>query len=414
MTPNCISICSAVRLTAVSALAIAVGAPALADLVASEDFDGGAVNVISGYDAASFLDGGGGDFFGVGSIAAWPQGSAGQAANGGLDGPGAPFGVADDTLTDVSGGTFDFLNSFPTDSEGVYGQEVNVDNTFFAISDTLGLEGDGFASGDFTASWTFDVSGFTDLRLSIDMGQQSDADSFGGIDPDSFINFDVSFDGGAAANAISVMGDATANADPDFFEFRPMDSGFITADDTGDGPAAAIAGPAASSAVIKTEVDTGVAPANGNTVLNKAPSSGTGAGELDTFAVDLAGSGGTLTLTVTADLAFEAFVFDNIVIEGTPSTGGLEADFNQDGIVNLLDLDILGANWQMNGTASTGDANGDGFVNLLDLDTLGAQWQMSGSFAEALAASGIAVPEPGSFALIIAGSALIARRRRAA
>ncbi len=97
----------------------------------------------------------------------------------------------------------------------------------------------------------------------------------------------------------------------------------------------------------------------------------------------------------------------------TPAAGGgLSADFNTDGIVDLLDLDILGGNWQMVGTASTGDANGDGTVDLLDLDLLGAQWQQSGSFAEALAASGIAVPEPASAALLAMGALALTRRRR--
>ncbi len=93
--------------------------------------------------------------------------------------------------------------------------------------------------------------------------------------------------------------------------------------------------------------------------------------------------------------------------------GFLEADFNQDGIVDLLDLDVLGANWQSSGaTNATGDANGDTIVDLLDLDVLGSQWQQSSSFAEALAASGIAVPEPASMVLLAAGGLLISRRRR--
>ncbi len=96
------------------------------------------------------------------------------------------------------------------------------------------------------------------------------------------------------------------------------------------------------------------------------------------------------------------------------TVSGLAADFNEDGTVDLLDLDILGSNWQAMGvTKAQGDANGDGNVDLLDLDVLGGQWQQSGSFASALAAAGI-VPEPASIALIGAGSLMIARRRRTA
>lgn len=92
----------------------------------------------------------------------------------------------------------------------------------------------------------------------------------------------------------------------------------------------------------------------------------------------------------------------------------LSADFNTDGIVNLLDLDILGANYNDSGTLTeTGDANGDGVTNLLDLDILGTQWQQSSSFAEALAAAGI-VPEPATLGLLVIGGVAASRRRRAA
>lgn len=43
-------------------------------LLASEDFDGGAVNLISGCNPATGnLDGGSGDWFGVGNLGSWPQ-----------------------------------------------------------------------------------------------------------------------------------------------------------------------------------------------------------------------------------------------------------------------------------------------------------------------------------------------------
>ncbi len=93
-------------------------------------------------------------------------------------------------------------------------------------------------------------------------------------------------------------------------------------------------------------------------------------------------------------------------------TALLSADFNQDGSVNLLDLDILGQNWQQAGTSGTGDANGDGLVNLLDLDLLGQQWGSSASFAAALDASGLSVPEPASAALVLVGGLALVRRRK--
>lgn len=99
-----------------------------------------------------------------------------------------------------------------------------------------------------------------------------------------------------------------------------------------------------------------------------------------------------------------------------------DGDFNCDGMVDLLDLDILGSNWNGSGKIwGQGDANGDRVVDLLDLDILGGNWGFGtsgdpGSFAAALAASGISVngsvPEPTSALLIVGGALAIAGRRR--
>ena len=59
----------------------------------------------------------------------------------------------------------------------------------------------------------------------------------------------------------------------------------------------------------------------------------------------------------------------------------LQADFNGDGTVDLLDLDILGADFGMTAPPATADANGDGNVDLLDLDILGAEFGMSSGSA---------------------------------
>ena len=81
-----------------------------------------------------------------------------------------------------------------------------------------------------------------------------------------------------------------------------------------------------------------------------------------------------------------------------------QAPANMDGTVDLLDLDILGANFGGPGDSSTGDANGDGVVDLLDLDILGA------NFGESL--TGTAVPEPTTLAMLVL-TGLVALRRRA-
>ncbi len=95
--------------------------------------------------------------------------------------------------------------------------------------------------------------------------------------------------------------------------------------------------------------------------------------------------------------------------------GTFFGDANLDGEVGLLDLDALGASWNAEGAGwSGGDFNGDGTTSLLDLDILGQNWNAGTSFEAALAASGIAVPEPASLGLVLAGAGLLARRRRSA
>ena len=84
----------------------------------------------------------------------------------------------------------------------------------------------------------------------------------------------------------------------------------------------------------------------------------------------------------------------------------LMADFNGDGSVDLLDLDILGSNFGMPGDGTTGDADGNGTVDLLDLDILGGEFGMS-------AANGAAVPEPGAALLALIASVGLRPRRGA-
>ncbi len=98
----------------------------------------------------------------------------------------------------------------------------------------------------------------------------------------------------------------------------------------------------------------------------------------------------------------------------------IPGDANRDGDVNLLDLDLLGANWRAEDAGWDGaDFNNDGMTDLLDLDILGGNWgwgvEEPGAFASALAASGVGslVPEPGTAALAIAGVIVLVRRRRA-
>lgn len=61
------------------------------------------------------------------------------------------------------------------------------------------------------------------------------------------------------------------------------------------------------------------------------------------------------------------------VVFSRAATGN--ADFNSDGIVNILDLSILAAHYNQTGvTQPQGDANADGIVNISDLSVLASQW----------------------------------------
>ena len=245
-------------------------------IFAADDLDGNTLNLISSTIPA--LDGGGGDWFGVGSIGAWPQGT------------GIPFGLVDDTVTGLSGAPF------ADDEEAVYGQLADPANNFFGISDS-----DEFGA-DQTATWVFDIDGYEDLELSVDLGGVSNA-SFDGYSLDTSVIFAVSIDGAPAQNAIVL------NAVDNTFGFatRPMDDG----DPSGGGRLLEATG---DNGVTKILVDTGATAAD--TFVDKSPADGPGAGELDSFLAPIVGTGSQLTLTVTVDMPFEAMGFDNIAILG--------------------------------------------------------------------------------------------------
>ena len=69
-------------------------------------------------------------------------------------------------------------------------------------------------------------------------------------------------------------------------------------------------------------------------------------------------------------------------------------DVNFDGIVNGLDISLIGSHWLQTGSGTPGDANYDGLVNGTDIALLAAHWlQTSGSGAAA------PVPEPSTLVL---------------
>ncbi|MEM7680779.1 MAG: dockerin type I domain-containing protein [Planctomycetota bacterium] len=91
------------------------------------------------------------------------------------------------------------------------------------------------------------------------------------------------------------------------------------------------------------------------------------------------------------------------------ATSGLEGDANGDGVVDLLDFDILAGHFgSATGNGITdGDFNEDGVVDLLDFDIL------AGNFgASSPAALLEAVPEPASLGVLGVGAVVCLRRRK--
>ncbi len=281
--------------------------------VAAEDFDGGSLNLISGFNPATGnLDGGGGDWYGVGSIAAWPQA-----------GFGVPFSLVDDSFESVStpGGA-----AFPADLEGIYGSQSDFDNDFFAIADTRKWTGSG-GETPLVAAWTFDIAsaGPGLLQLRIDLGQQSDGNSFGGINA-GYLLVEYSLDGGTFAEAFRCDPvDSTGSG----FAYRAMDDGDLP-------PTVGVLEATSPLSLEKFSAETGLAVTD--LFLDKAPNrNGMNPDRLDTFVVDLAGEGSTITIRVTTHLPFEGMAFDNLEITVTPDF--VPGDANGDGFLDFGDIE---------------------------------------------------------------------------
>ncbi|MEO0530139.1 MAG: dockerin type I domain-containing protein [Planctomycetota bacterium] len=131
---------------------------------------------------------------------------------------------------------------------------------------------------------------------------------------------------------------------------------------------------------------------------------GIGTFEFLTFTFDGSGTATAMGLVAQANQLNDGLAAVDIDIT---QGGSLAADFNGDGTVDLLDLDILGGNFGLTpATMAQGDANGDGTVDLLDLDILGS------TFGDSVGSS-VSVPEPAAalLSLIALGGVAGFRRR---
>lgn len=145
---------------------------------------------------------------------------------------------------------------------------------------------------------------------------------------------------------------------------------------------------------------TGVTVASGAFSPGAMPNFGS---SMESFEGSLFTGVGTVSApgSTTNDVAFTTLVVTNLEI-------GLPADFNGDGTIDLLDLDILGSNFGAgpNVPKQQGDANGDGNVDLLDLDLLGS------GFGDSVGSSA-SIPEPAALiTLAFAAAATLANPSR--
>lgn len=251
---------------------------ALLAVVAGEDFDGGATNLTAGFNPATDnQDIGPGDFFGVGSVNGWPQGA------------GVPFAIADDSVVGVSG------SPFAADDEGIIGQNFDFDNDFFALSDSNSL-----GAGQ-TASWTFDVAGFENLTVDIDIASRIDGDAPYGAG--AFLTFTAQLDAGPVQTLFDFNPTANGLAAG---SFRAMDSG------TNEDPQNLLVA-TGDATITKGFADGGSSTAAADLYLDKTVVAD---GSVDTFSTPIAGTGGSLTITLTVKLPNDGAIFDNIVING--------------------------------------------------------------------------------------------------
>ena len=322
-------------------------------VVAAEDFDGGDINLLSGFDPATQN---------INVIGMPPFTTFGVFATGDFNGSlSANFALTDDSVADVSSGGAN--PPFGGDSEGIFGSNRDTADSFFAAASADSFD---FDPSLLMGSWTFDISSATgDLILSVDMGQLSN-DNFDGISGaagDNFVAFEYSIDGGPFAEGITV---AAADLVSAGFVYRAFDNGNEAEVDGFDmdlihnGTRAS--GP---STVTKTRVDTG--EVDSDTILDRTPANGPAAGLLDNYTTPIVGTGNTIEIRATFEFAFEAFAFDNLQILTFGDDKVLIGDVNCDGVIDLLDVAPFVELVLAGEFSDKADINDDGTVDLLDV-----------------------------------------------
>ncbi len=200
---------------------------------------------------------------------------------------GDVWGVIDDNVNDD---VWDNTIADPLDDFGVLPD--NHVGFVFGAEDLLNPDN---PSGTASATWTFDITGYTNISMSIDFAAMGNFDNLSCPLPPCFVDkydFFVSVDGGAESPIfLSSVAEGTSQS-------YTLANGSIIVD-------------------------------NDPLVINGVPLRNT----FQTITASVPGTGGVLTLVVRGqgESSEEVFVFDNIVITGTP--GGVvcnDIDFNND------------------------------------------------------------------------------------
>lgn len=272
-----------------------------------------------------------------------------------------PFALVDDSFSVFVNDQQGIVDNSP-DSPG------HKSDAWFGVVDTENSDNPG---GVATATWSFDISGANGLEVSIDMGAMGDFDS-----ADSFL-WTYSIDGEAAQDLFTSSIDEAGSS-----TYTLADGDMFTLDDP----------------LLMTNAQ------NQTVQLTN---------DFQTLTSMLDGSGDVLTLEFTAisngnDAASfnsEAYVFDNIVIEGFTGVG---ADFNGDGDIDGADLLVWQRGFGTGTTFAEGDGNGDGQVDATDL----AIWQSEYAGGALSTQQSLAtVPEPSGLLLSVGCLLIVASRK---
>lgn len=354
------------------------------------------------------------------------------------DGPGSqglPFDFIDESVAMATGGT----GVFPEDDLGIL-KSTETDNKFLVAD----LNNGSNPSGTGSVTWTFDITGYENITVSMDWAGQGNFDTGDEIDVFATIDagtpeqiMDGTHDPGAPAfftnedgfSPTVTTGTGTWPATASPFWNAAADADWLTLTTTG--PFTNGSGEAIDFSTFDVDMD-GLDDTYGTKVLQTTNTFGTFQdsdfdilldpmvitadgtdytlnNDYQTITAPVTGTGTTLTLTVNfaQDGSLEFLTFDNLLIEGDLITGGIPEDLNNDGFVDGLDLGILLGSWGTSTTPDMGELDGTPPVDGLDLGILLAAWNPPPAVAAA------AVPEPTSIALLgLAGLALVSRRQR--